>query len=107
MGMDEVTGRILGGEDYVRQCVRRSLRTLRLSMIMHREIGSDLQPYLALPTTDIWMLSLTGELTQSIETLLPMVKVTRVDAVADDDGQLQTSVSVKWQEQVFSVSSKA
>lgn len=106
IGMDEITGKVIEGEDYVRQCVRRLLRTLKRSMIMHREVGPDLQPYLALPTTDIWMLSLTGEVIQGIESMLPEVKVASVNATADD-GQFQTTVSIKWGESVFIVSSAA
>ncbi len=106
IGMDEITGKVIEGEEYVRQCVRRILKILKRSMIMHREVGSDLQPYLALPTTDIWMLSLTGEVIQSIEKMLPEVKVASVETTAED-GQFQTSVSIKWGESVFIVSSAA
>ncbi len=104
MGMDEITGQVLEGKGYVRQCVRRILKMFKGSFLMHREIGSDTRPYLALPTTDIWMLGLTGEITQSIETLLPAVRITAVEADASD-GNLRTSVSVEWQESAFKVDS--
>ncbi|MDQ3232823.1 MAG: hypothetical protein M3Q07_13480 [Pseudobdellovibrionaceae bacterium] len=103
-GTDEITGKVIGGERYVRQRVRRILKSPKYSMLMHREVGPDVQPYIAASTTDVWMLSLTAEIVQGIESLLPKVKVVAVNS-APSDGQLNTSVSIQWQQSVFSVNS--
>jgi phage baseplate assembly protein W len=103
MGMDEVTGRMISGEDYARQCIRRLMKTLKRSMVMYRELGPDLQPYLGAPMTDVWLLSLSSELIDSTERLLPELKVLVVNPVVDD-GQLSVEVSVEWQDTIFTVS---
>jgi phage baseplate assembly protein W len=103
-GTNEFTGKVISGEAYVRQCVRRILKLPKYSMLMHREVGPDIQPYIAASTTDVWMLSLTAEIVQGIESLIPNVKVVAVSSIPSD-GQLNTSVSVQWQQSVFSVNS--
>ncbi|MDQ3233039.1 MAG: hypothetical protein M3Q07_14575 [Pseudobdellovibrionaceae bacterium] len=103
-GTDEITGKVTTGEAYVRQCVRRILKLPKYSMLMYREVGPDVQPYIAASTTDVWMLSLTAEIVQGIESLLTKVKVVAVSS-APSDGQLNTSVSIQWQHSVFSVNS--
>ncbi|HYX38458.1 MAG: hypothetical protein M3Q07_27625 [Pseudobdellovibrionaceae bacterium] len=106
MGMDEKSGLMISGEEYARQCIRRLMKTLKRSMIMYRELGPDFQPYLAAPMTDVWMLSLSGELIDSAESLLPELKVLIVNSSVED-GSLTTTVSVQWQESVFTVSDAA
>jgi phage baseplate assembly protein W len=103
MGMDEATGLMISGEEYARQCIRRLMKTLKRSMVMYRELGPDLQPYLAAPMTDVWLLSLSSELIDSVERLMPELKVLVVNPSVED-GQLSAEVSVQWQDTVFTVS---
>lgn len=103
MGMNETTGLMISGEGYASQCMRRLMKTLKRTMIMYRELGPDIQPYLAAPINDVWMLSLTSELIDSTEKLLPDLKVLTVNP-AIDDGRLTMTVLLQWQDSVFTVS---
>jgi hypothetical protein len=79
------------------------MKTLKRSMVMYRELGPDLQPYLAAPMTDVWLLSLSSELIDSAEKILPELKVLVVNPQVQD-GQLAAEVSIEWQNTVFTVS---
>jgi phage baseplate assembly protein W len=105
MGMDEITGRMIDGEKYARQCIRRLMKTFKRTMVMNRELGPDLQPYLAAPMTDLWLLGLSSEFIDSAERLLPDLKVLIMNPIAAD-GQLTAEVSVQWQDVVFTVSDR-
>ncbi len=69
--MDEVTGRLIEGEAWIRQSVRRAVRTAKGSRPMLRWYGTKHLKYLDQPITQGAVLELTSDLAESIEKTVP------------------------------------
>lgn len=67
MGMDELTGKLIDGEAWIRQGVRRALRTPKGSRPMVRWYGTNHLKYLDQPISQALVLDLTADLADSIE----------------------------------------
>jgi phage baseplate assembly protein W len=71
IGMDEVTGRRIEGDSWLRQAVRRAIRTPKGTRPMLRWYGTNYLKYIAAPITNASLLELTGDLADSIEATIP------------------------------------
>jgi phage baseplate assembly protein W len=78
MGMDEVTGKAISGEAWLRQAVRRAVKTRKGSRAMVRWYGTNHLLYLDRPITQTAVLELTGDLSESIEKTIPNSKLDTV-----------------------------
>lgn len=102
IGIDERTGKLISGEKYLHQSLRRVLKTFKGSMRMHRWFGTNLRPYLAKAMTEQWLLDLTSEAVQSIERSIPGVNVEAVQVEQDGDGA-KLVVNVVWKSKPYQV----
>ncbi|MDQ3232507.1 MAG: hypothetical protein M3Q07_11850, partial [Pseudobdellovibrionaceae bacterium] len=75
IGMDEVTGKAIIGESWLRQAVRRAIKTPKGSLPMLRWYGTNHLLYLDRPITQDLVLELTGDLSESIEKTIPGTKL--------------------------------
>ncbi|HYX35774.1 MAG TPA: hypothetical protein VE954_21970 [Oligoflexus sp.] len=80
IGMDEVTGKAITGESWLRQAVRRAVLTPKGSRPMLRWYGTNHLLYLDRPITQTMVLELTGDLSESIENT---IKGAKIDTVFD------------------------
>ncbi len=71
MGMDERTGKLIEGEAWIRQAVRRALGIQKGSRPMLRWYGVNHLKYLDQPITAGSVLDLTADLSDSIEATIP------------------------------------
>ncbi|HYX36018.1 MAG TPA: hypothetical protein VE954_23195 [Oligoflexus sp.] len=71
MGMDERLGTLIQGEAWLRQAVRRAVRTSKGSKRMVRWFGTSYLAQLDRAITEASVLELTGDLADSIERTLP------------------------------------
>ncbi len=71
MGMDELTGKLIEGDAWIRQAVRRAIRTQKGSRPMLRWYGVNHLKYLDQPITAGSVLDLTADLSDSIEASIP------------------------------------
>ncbi len=93
MGMDERTGKLIQGEKWLRQAVRRAVRTSRGTKVMTRWFGSSYLRQLASPITEASVLDLTGEISETIERSIAGVSVeTVVDQVVESEMQVSVRV---------------
>jgi phage baseplate assembly protein W len=78
MGMDEKTGKLLRGPEWVQQGIRRSLRTRKGSRPMARWYGTNYMRQLARSISAGSILDLTSELADSIESTIPEARLESV-----------------------------
>ncbi|WP_141735890.1 hypothetical protein [Oligoflexus tunisiensis] len=71
MGMDERLGTLIQGETWLRQAVRRAVRTPKGSRPMVRWFGTSYLAQLDRAITEASVLELTGDLADSIERTIP------------------------------------
>jgi phage baseplate assembly protein W len=71
IGMDELTGKLIEGDPWIRQAVRRAIRTQKGSRPMLRWYGVNHLKYLDQPITAGSVLDLTADLSDSIEATIP------------------------------------
>lgn len=71
MGMDERLGTLIQGEAWLRQAVRRAVRTPKGSRPMVRWLGTSYLAQLDKAITEASVLELTGDLADSIERSIP------------------------------------
>jgi phage baseplate assembly protein W len=78
MGMDERTGKLLKGPEWIRQGIRRGLGTRKGSRPMTRWYGTDYRRQLGRSINAGSILDLTSELADSVEKTIPGVKLQSV-----------------------------
>lgn len=88
MGMDERLGTLIQGEAWLRQAIRRAVRTPKGSKRMARWFGTSYLAQLDRAITEASVLELTGDLADSMERSIP-------------GAVLQTVVSQKNGEELF------
>jgi phage baseplate assembly protein W len=88
IGMDEVTGKLITGELWLRQAVRRAAKIPKASKPMVRWYGTNILKHIDAPMTNASILELTGDLAESIERTIP-------------DARLATVVTQKNGEELF------
>jgi phage baseplate assembly protein W len=85
IGMDEVTGRAISGEAWIRQAVTRAIKTLKGSRPMLRWYGVNHLKYLARQITAGSVLDLTADLSDSIEATIPGARLQTV--IGQENGE--------------------
>ena len=93
MGMDEQIGKLIEGEAWLRQAVRRAVRTPKRSKVMVRWFGTSYMKHLASPITESSVLDLTGEIADSIERSIEGVTANSIVDQATGEG-MQVSIRV-------------
>jgi phage baseplate assembly protein W len=78
MGMDERTGKVLRGSEWVQQGIRRGLRTRKGSRFMARWYGTDYMRQLGRSISAGSILDLTSDLADSIESTIPGARLMSV-----------------------------
>lgn len=91
MGMDEITGKLIRGEPWLRQAVRRAVRTIKGSRTMVRWYGTNHLRHLGREMTKASILELTSDLSDSIERTIPG---TRLDTVMDQKNGEEIFISL-------------
>ncbi len=85
MGMDERTGQLLRGPAWIRQGIRRGLRTRKGSRLMARWYGTDYMRQLGRSISAGSILDLTSDLADSIESTIPGARLDSV--IEQENGQ--------------------
>jgi phage baseplate assembly protein W len=85
MGMDERTGKLISGEAWIRQAVRRAIKTGKGSRPMLRWYGVNHLKYLARQITAGSVLDLTADLSDSIEATIPGARLRTV--IGQENGE--------------------
>ncbi len=83
--MDEKTGRVLKGPDWIQQGIRRGLRTRKGSRFMARWYGTDYMLQLGRSISAGSILDLTSDLADSIESTIPGARLDSV--IEQENGQ--------------------
>ncbi|MDQ3234233.1 MAG: hypothetical protein M3Q07_20695 [Pseudobdellovibrionaceae bacterium] len=91
MGMDEVTGKLISGEAWLKQAIRRAVRTPKSSRIMTRWYGTNHLKHIAREITNASLLELTSDLSESIERTIPGSKL---DTVMDPKNGTEILISL-------------
>jgi phage baseplate assembly protein W len=85
IGMDERTGKLISGEAWIRQAVRRAIKTRKGSRPMLRWYGVNHLKYLARQITAGSVLDLTADLSDSIEATIPGARLQTV--IGQENGE--------------------
>ncbi len=91
-GTDEITGKFITGEPYLKQSVRRVLRTQKKSIIMHRSFGTSLYKYSADNITEQMHLDIISELADALETAIPEIRP-EISVSISDETELTYAIS--------------
>jgi phage baseplate assembly protein W len=85
IGMDEITGKLISGEAWIRQAVRRAIKTQKGSRPMLRWYGVNHLKYLARQITAGSVLDLTADLSDSIEATIPGARLQTI--IGQENGE--------------------
>ncbi len=84
--MDEKSGKLIRGDAWIRQAVRRAIRIQKGSRRMLRWYGVNHLKYLGEPITAGSVLDLTADLSDSIEATIPGARLNSA-VIRQEDGQ--------------------
>jgi phage baseplate assembly protein W len=84
IGTDERTGKLIRGAPYLRQSIRRVIRTPKKSMPMHRWFGADLVGFIGENITEEALLDLTSAVTDALALGLPGLKLETLSEVTEE-----------------------
>lgn len=104
-GMDENTGKLIGGEAHLRQSIRRILTTPIGSYPLRPEFGSKVPDLIDKPMTEETFLQINTAIIEALYTFEPRIQTLEVmlDTENISNGELSFNLKVVFQGQVVTL----